>query len=101
MSLEYIRSYYKVPAEIGRRVRIEGKKEGVIVEAISAYIGVVLDGDKPTRIKPYHPTSEIEYLGIGSLPRPTKAQERYKTYLRSECSETFAEWLKLGLYKHY
>lgn len=38
VSLEYIRRYYGVPAEIGRRVRIDGK-EGVIAEDRGAYIG--------------------------------------------------------------
>lgn len=66
MSLEYIKENYKVPAEIGRKVRFEGKKEGVIVKPIGGYIGVVFDGDKATNVRPLHPTWEVEYLGMGN-----------------------------------
>jgi len=60
MSLSYIRDYYKVPAEIGRRVTAYGKP-GVILSAINAYIGVCLDEDPEKRIRPHHPTDGIEY----------------------------------------
>ena len=32
-------------------------------------------------------------------PKVSKSKQRYRQYLKSECVETFGEWLKLGMYK--
>ncbi len=84
--MNYIQQNYKVPAEIGRRVRSTGEgtpKEGVITECSGQYIYIHFDGDKKPR-GPYHPTSEIEYLGMGKVPKMTRSQERYQRYRQSD-----------------
>jgi len=59
---EYIKSYYQVPCDIGRRIRFEGRKEGVIVGHNNSYISVKFDGEKTTCN--LHPTWEVEYLDM-------------------------------------
>lgn len=57
--LEYIRSYYKVPARIGVPVLFEGKP-GVITGSSGPHLLVHIDGaDEPV---PAHPTWEMQYL---------------------------------------
>ena len=65
----YIRDYYKVPADVGRRVRLgdgfssRSSKEGVIVGFEGHYIIVRLDDtDTPSAPLILHPTWEITYL---------------------------------------
>ena len=92
MACEYVREHYGVPAEIGRRVIVNGKP-GIIAEDRGHYIGVNFDTDKPGVIRGCHPTSEVEYLGMGTIRKTTRSQRRYAEYLRSECCESFAEYL--------
>lgn len=80
MNFEYIKSYYNVPAEIGREVKINGES-GIIVEDRGNYIGVNFDKDKPGVVVNAHPTWEVEYLSIGKVRGATKSQERYQRYL--------------------
>lgn len=61
--LQYVRDYYGVPAEIGRRVTVSGRP-GIIVEDRGNYIGVNFDSDKPGLVYPCHPTSEVELHGL-------------------------------------
>jgi hypothetical protein len=92
MSFEYIRQHYEVPAEIGRRVNVYGKP-GIIVQDRGHYIGVNFDADKPGVVRNAHPTSEVEYLGIGKIRKPTRAQERYARYVGvSECFNSFLDF---------
>ncbi len=93
MNCEYVRKYYNVPACIGRRVMVYGKP-GIIVEDRGHYIGVTLDTDKPNRINNYHPTDGVEYLGMGKVRKLTRAQQNYRNFLRADCSDTFAEWMR-------
>lgn len=58
-TLEYIRRYYKVPAEKGARVRFEGKAGTILSGASGPYLRVRLDGEKWART--YHPTWHLEY----------------------------------------
>lgn len=61
--LQYIRACYNVPAFRGRRVRYtweDPPKEGRIVMARGARLGVMFDGDK--RMTTLHPTWELQYL---------------------------------------
>ncbi len=90
----YIQKHYGVPAERGRRIRYKGEKEGVIVASTGGYIMVVLDGEKATHRRPYHPTDQIEYLGMGTVPRLTASQRRYQQYLDADSGLSFMEWLK-------
>lgn len=91
--LEYVRSYYGVPAEIGRRVTVYGKP-GIIAEDRGHYIGVTLDSDKPGRVSNYHPTDGVEYLGMGTVRKLTRSQQNYRDFLRADCGHTFAEWMQ-------
>lgn len=36
---EYIKNYYKVPAEFGREIMFEGKRKGIIVEDKATTLG--------------------------------------------------------------
>ena len=97
--MEYIQKYYRVPAEIGRRVECYGES-GIIAEDRGNYIGVLLDKDKPNDIKTYHPTSEVKYLGMGKVRKMTRSQKRYMDYLHhGNLYETFAEYLGISQVK--
>lgn len=88
----YINNYYKVNAEIGRRVIADGKP-GVITGAEGAHIVVNLDSDKPGVRTFWHPTWKMQYGEIGTVRKMTPGQKRYQDYLKSESNCTFAEWL--------
>ena len=72
MSLEYIRNYYKVPAEPGRRVTYTGGTtpiDGTIVGAKGQYLVLHLENEPKPHHAPFHPTWKIEYSDtIGSIP---------------------------------
>jgi hypothetical protein len=92
MSCEYVREHYGVPAVIGRRV-VVGGKHGIIAEDRGHYIGVNFDSDKPGVVCNAHPTSEVEYGGMGVVRKMTRSRERYRDYCRADSSLTFAEWI--------
>lgn len=60
MSAAYVRAVYGVPAKRHMRVIAIGRP-GTIVSFPGQYIGVRLDGER--RVRRYHPTWHIEYLG--------------------------------------
>lgn len=65
MSLKNIRKAYNVPAFRGTRVRVSSPYPGglgTITSSDRQYIRVRLDGEK--RVRRYHPTDRVEYLGI-------------------------------------
>ncbi|MFT0140724.1 hypothetical protein ACEK07_45865 [Alcanivoracaceae bacterium MT1] len=94
---QYIRKYYGVPAEVGRRVEVAGKP-GVIAEDRGAYIGVLFDEDQPGQIMPCHPTWRVEYQGMGAVrklsARKRRAKARYQRY-REFCDsfDSFRDFL--------
>lgn len=92
MSFEYIKEYYNVPAEIGRRVTVNGRP-GIIVEDKGNYIGVNFDHEKVTVVRSCHPEWEVVYGGIGKPRKMSPGQKRYQEYLRSEYEDGFAAWL--------
>lgn len=93
MAFEYVREYYKVPAEIGRRVRVDGNP-GTIIADRGHYIGVNFDTAKPGNIDNCHPTWNVEYLDEIAKPRePTRSQLRYQRYLDAESTLSFGEWM--------
>ena len=91
---EYVREYYKVPAEIGRRILFD-ERPGIIAEDRGNYIGVNFDKDKPGVILNVHPTDEnLTYLDMGEVRKLTKSQKQYKEYKEADWyNGTFAEWL--------
>lgn len=88
---QYVRKVYKVPAEYGRKISLNGES-GIICEDRGHYVGVNFDKDKPGVVKNCHPT-ELVYGDIGKVRKPTRGQKRYQEYLTSECGYTFTEWL--------
>lgn len=56
MNCTYVKQYYEVPADIGRRVMVDGEP-GIITEDRGHYIGVTFDADKPGTVRNVHPTS--------------------------------------------
>lgn len=65
MTMEYVRSFYRVPAARGRRITYEGRP-GRITSADSR-IRVLFDGDKHPSI--IHPTDEgLVYLAASGEP---------------------------------
>jgi len=99
-SLIYIRKYYAVPAEVGRRVMV-GKRAGVIANGIDQYIGVLFDTEKPNNILPCHPTYMVEYLEMGPVRPMTISQKRYRAWLYADSDLSFGEWLKEGGMERY
>lgn len=103
-NFEYIKNSYQVPADMHREVIVNGKK-GVITEDMGNYIGVNFYDNPTTHALPCHPTWEVVYLDTFNHKPPvlkvSKAKQRYQQYLRSECAETFYEWIKYGMYKAY
>ena len=90
---EYAKSYYGVPADIGRRVEVNGRA-GIIAEDGGNYIAVNFDGDKPGVITPAHPTWRVEYLGMGKPRQLTRSQQRYQHYLKvADCFDSFRHYL--------
>jgi hypothetical protein len=93
---EWIKNYYKVPADMHREVIVDGKK-GVITKDMGNYIGVnfydVLT-DKPS---PCHPTWEVKYLDTFNHKPPikklTRSQKRYREYMDLDLGISFAEFL--------
>ena len=93
MSCEYVRATYGVPAEIGRRVIVNGKP-GIIAADKGHYIGVNFDSDKPGVVLNAHPTWRVRYGDMGIVRKVSKSRARYLRYLRDDTGETFGEWLK-------
>lgn len=93
MSCEYVKSYYGVPAQVGRRVTIEGKR-GIIAEDRGHYIGVNFDEDPPGIISNAHPTWKVIYGCMGKIRKMTRSQARYQDYLRhADLYDSFSEYL--------
>lgn len=63
MSLEYIQTYYGVPARIGGKVEYTGdgsSQRGTITGTQNAHLMIRLDGRHDA--SPFHPTWELRYL---------------------------------------
>jgi hypothetical protein len=94
-SCEYVREYYGVPAEVGRRVTVHGKP-GIIAADRGHYIGVTFDSDKPGVVHNAHPTDNVQYGDLGKVRQPTAAQRRYAHYLDvADCYESFSHFLRV------
>lgn len=94
MNCEYVRQHYGVPACIGRRVVAYGEP-GIISEDRGHYIGINLDSDKPGVVNNYHPTDDIQYLGMGKVRKPSKGHARYLRYLEyGECFDSFIDFCR-------
>jgi len=90
----YVKNYYKVPAEIGRLVTVNGR-DGIIAKDRGHYIGVNFDDDKPRVICNCHPTWKVEYKGIGTVRCLTKSQKRYRRFLEhGDCFDSFIDFCR-------
>lgn len=63
---KYVKDFYGVPANIGRRVVVAGKP-GVIAKDRGHYIGVNFDEDPPGAICNCHPVWNVEYGEMGKV----------------------------------
>ncbi|CAB3850463.1 hypothetical protein LMG26846_01966 [Achromobacter insuavis] len=86
---DYVREQYGVPACIGRRVLVSGKP-AIIAADRGHYIGINYDADKPGVVRNAHPTSEVQYLGMGTVRPITRGQRRYLHWL--EVADCFPDW---------
>jgi hypothetical protein len=91
--LQYVRDYYGVPAELGRRVVVNGNP-GVIALDRGHYIGVNFDHDKPGEVRNVHPTDGVVYGEMGFIRPMTRAQRRYREFLDADSGLPFREWLR-------
>jgi len=92
MRFSTIKQLYCVPAEIGRRVVVNGKA-GIIAEDRGHYIGVNFDEDKPGVISNFHPTWKVKYQGMGKIRALTKSQQRYRRFLEyGDCFDSFLDF---------
>lgn len=78
MNLDYIRKNYKVPAELGGRVRYNNQEEGTIVGVHNALLVVRMDDDPFTAS--YHPKYNLQYLPF-DLNKATTALRSVALYL--------------------
>lgn len=96
MQFQYIKDYYKVPAEMFREV-IVGTEKGVITKDMGNYIGVTFYERKDKSPLPCHPTSEVQYLETFNDKPPKnknpRSKQRYQEYLDADWGCTFAEWM--------
>lgn len=97
MTCAYVKQQYGVPADVGRRVTVNGKP-GIIAEDAGHYIGVNFDSDAPGVISNCHPTWRVVYGEMGvirQLPkRKAAAKARYKRFLEyGDGFETFRQFL--------
>lgn len=92
MAFEYVKDYYGVPADFGVGVIVNGKP-GVIIKDMGNHIGVNFDEDKPGFASPCHPTWEVVYGDQRPIRKMTRSQQRYRDFQKSECDETFAEFM--------
>lgn len=97
---EYVREYYGVSAYVGKRISFKGRL-GIISEDRGNYIGVNFDDDKPGIVLNVHPTDGVEYLNSGIIRQMTRSQKNYQNYLKSECVETFSEWMGFGKERNF
>lgn len=92
----YVKTYYGVPADIGRKVEYRGKP-GIIYCDGGNYVAVNFDEAKPGECSYVHPTDpDLKYGEMGKLRKMTKSQQRYRDFLRSDCGLSFAEYLGLS-----
>ena len=94
MQCEYIRNYYGVPAVVGQKIEYRGDT-GVIYKDGGNYLCVNMDTDKPGHTLNIHPTDpNLKYLQVaGNIRKLSRSQQNYRDYLKSECSESFAEFM--------
>lgn len=95
LPFDYIKNYYKVPAEFGREIMFEGKRKGIIVEDKGNYIGVNFYDTSPDIILTLHPTSEVEYLEtFGKIRKVSRSKEKYRLFLEADTDMEFIDWLR-------
>lgn len=86
---EYVRRYYGVPAEVGRRLMVYGQP-AIISADRGHHIGITYDKDKPGVLLSAHPIDGVEYLGMGLVRPMTPGQRRYRKWI--EVADCFPDW---------
>ncbi len=90
--MNYAKEYYAVPADIGRRVMVNGRP-GIIAKDRGHYIGVNFDDDRPGVVCNCHPAWQVEYGEIGKIRKMTRSQKRYQDFIDADFGISFAEYL--------
>jgi len=91
--MSYVKDYYNVPDDIGRKVEYKGKT-GIIYMDGGNYVAVNFDNDKPGECSYIHPADpDLKYGEMGQVRKLTPSQKRYQDYVRSDSTLTFAEYL--------
>jgi hypothetical protein len=89
----YVRQAYGVPADIGRRVTVDGKP-GIIAADRGAHLGVTFDDQRPGDIATCHPTWRVVYGEMGTLRPVSRSRARWLRYLEvGDCFASFREFL--------
>lgn len=88
---DYVKRHYGVPADIGRRVEVDGKP-GIIAADRGHYIGVNFDADKPGVISNCHPTWRVVYGEMGTIRKLTRSQMGTDTKIEW-AHHTFNPWI--------
>lgn len=92
---EYIRSIYKVPAELHREIIFNESAKGKIVADKGNYLGVEFY-DNPGVVHTLHPTYEVQYLDSFAKPqRISRSKQNYRDFLDASWFQgVFKDWLK-------
>lgn len=100
MNDNYVKDYYKVPNDVGRKVTYR-ERTGVIYEIRGQYVNVNFDDDKPARVSVIHPHDpELKFGDMGGVIRKlTRSQQRYHEWRMSDGCESFTEFIKYKMYR--
>lgn len=92
---EYINNYYGLDCKINQVILFGDNQERMIIEGVEGAHLKCWDCSA-NKFVTVHPTWKIQYTDEIDEVRPKnfKSKERYGKYLKSECSESFGEWLK-------
>lgn len=91
---EYVKNYYGVPADIGRKVIVDGRS-GIIAADRGQYIGVNFDDVRAGLISNCHPTWEVVYGEMGIVRKPSKGAARYDRFLEyGDCFDSFIHYCR-------
>lgn len=99
MNCEYVKEYYGVPCDIGRRI-LYHSDYGTIYKDGGNYTRVNFDKDKPGECVNIHPTDPAliykDDFAELRIPKFTRSQQRYQDYLHSayyDAGDSFAVYL--------
>lgn len=94
---KYINNYYGLNCRLHQVILFQNER--MIIDGVYGHYLKCWDCNANKYVT-LHPNWEVTYTEeFDKLPKISKSKDRYQKYLRSECSETFGEWLKAKMYK--